>query len=98
MSQFPHDQFAKNLLESLLSPFWLVQIAFTMSSEIREIDVYFTPDSLPTNLGLLSQCAATTETLQAQIAGLPVERLEDLAEVLLDFNTVEELSGWLDRD
>ena len=38
MSQFPHDQFAKNLLESLLSPFGLVQIAFTMSSEIREID------------------------------------------------------------
>lgn len=64
MSQFPHDQFAKNLLESLLSPFGLVQIAFTMSSEIREIDVYFTPDSLPTNLGLLSQCAATSAVFE----------------------------------
>ena len=28
-----------------------------------------------------------------QIAGLPVERLEDLAEELLDFNTIEELFG-----
>lgn len=64
MSQFPHDQFAKNLLESLLSPFGLVQTAFTMSSEIREIDVYFTPDSLPTNLGLLSQCAATSAVFE----------------------------------
>ena len=31
-----------------------------------------------------------------QIAGLPVERLEDLAEELLDFNTIEELFDWLD--
>lgn len=64
MSQFPHDQFAKNLLESLLSPFGQVQIAFTMSSEIREIDVYFTPNALPTNLGLLSQCAATSAVFE----------------------------------
>jgi hypothetical protein len=64
MSQFPHDQFAKNLLESLLSPFGLVQTAFTMSSEIREIDVYFTPDTLPLNLGLLSQCAATSAVFE----------------------------------
>ena len=47
---------------------------------------------------LQKRFGSLTETLQAQIAGLPVERLEDLAEVLLDFNTVEELSGWLDRD
>lgn len=46
---------------------------------------------------LQKRFGSLTETL-AQIAGLPVERLEDLAEVLLDFNTVEELSGWLDRD
>ncbi len=34
-----------------------------------------------------------SEQVQGQIAGLPVERLEDLAEELLDFNTIEELFG-----
>jgi hypothetical protein len=52
MSQFPHDEFAKGLLESLLAPFGKVEAAYTLSSETREIDVYFQPDSIPTNLGL----------------------------------------------
>jgi hypothetical protein len=56
MSQFPHDEFAKGLLESLLAPFGKVAAAYTLTSETREIDVYFQPDSIPTNLGLLSQC------------------------------------------
>jgi predicted transposase YdaD len=36
--------------------------------------------------------------MQGQIAGLSVERLERLVEGLLDFNNVEELVDWLDRD
>ncbi len=59
MSQFPHDQFAKNLLESLLTNFGRVQTALTINSEVREIDVYFTPNSnnLPhRELGLLAKC------------------------------------------
>jgi hypothetical protein len=52
MSQFPHDDFAKNLLESLLSPFGDVDKSYTISSETREVDVYFRPRSVPTNLGL----------------------------------------------
>jgi hypothetical protein len=58
MSQFPHDEFAKGLLESLLAPFGKVEAAYTLSSETREIDVYFQPDTIPTNLGLLSRFAA----------------------------------------
>jgi hypothetical protein len=56
MSQFPHDEFAKDLLETLLTPFGKVETDKTMGSEVREIDVYFTPSvrgvDLP-SLGLL---------------------------------------------
>jgi hypothetical protein len=65
MSQFPHDEFAKGLLESLLAPFGKVEAAYTLSSETREIDVYFQPDVVPTNLGLLSKFAATTAAFEA---------------------------------
>jgi hypothetical protein len=62
MSQFPHDQFAKDLLESLLSPFGKVETDRKISGEVREIDVCFFPYSaaehLP-SLGLLSKLAST---------------------------------------
>jgi hypothetical protein len=60
MTQFPHDQFAKNLLESLLAPCGQVTTALTIDSEVREIDVYFVPTNDRTRisaLGLLAQCA-----------------------------------------
>jgi len=60
MSQFPHDQFAKNLLESLLSPLGDVKKSQTISSEARFADVYFVPNyqvSGTSDLGLLGQCA-----------------------------------------
>jgi hypothetical protein len=67
MTQFPHDQFAKDLLESLLSPFGEVQTAKTIDSQVREIDVYFHPNPttppLP-NLGLLHKLAATSATFE----------------------------------
>jgi hypothetical protein len=61
MSQFPHDQFAKDLLESLLSPFGKVGSNRKISSEVREIDLCFFPHPEPinfTSLGLLSKLAA----------------------------------------
>ena len=62
MSQFPHDQFAKDLLESLLSPFGKVETDRKISGEVREIDVCFFPHSEVANLpslGLLSKLAST---------------------------------------
>jgi Domain of unknown function (DUF4351) len=59
MTQFPHDQFAKNLLESLLAPGGQVTTALTIDSEVREIDVYFNPTNDPiriSDLGLLARC------------------------------------------
>jgi Domain of unknown function (DUF4351) len=61
MTQFPHDQFAKNLLEALLAAGGQVTTALTIDSEVREIDVYFLPTKDPrtiSDLGLLAQCAA----------------------------------------
>jgi hypothetical protein len=62
MTRFPHDEFAKGFLESLLSPFGEVQTSFKISSEVREVDVYFQADlsiqPIP-ELGLLGKLAKT---------------------------------------
>jgi len=62
MTRFPHDEFAKGCFESLLSPLGIVQTSLKIGSEVREIDVYFQPNSqlqpIP-DLGLLGQLAIT---------------------------------------
>jgi hypothetical protein len=67
MTRFPHDEFAKGFLESLLSPFGEVQTSFKISSEVRKADVYFQPDASiqPTpELGLLGKIAQTDFVLE----------------------------------
>jgi hypothetical protein len=67
MTRFPHDEFAKGFLESLLSPLGQVQTSLKISSEVREIDVYFIPDgktSPPEELGLLGQFATTSSVFE----------------------------------
>ncbi|AFY93851.1 DUF4351 domain-containing protein [Chamaesiphon minutus] len=67
MTRFPHDEFAKGFLESLLSPFGQVQTSFKISSEVREVDIYFQSNdstrSIP-ELGLLGQIAQTDFVLE----------------------------------
>lgn len=46
MTQFPHDEFAKNFLDSLLSPLGTVEVSQQISSEVRYADVYFTPQAI----------------------------------------------------
>jgi Domain of unknown function (DUF4351) len=61
MTQFPHDEFAKNFLDSLLSPLGTVAVSQQISSEVRYADVYFTPEPNATTtdeLGLLAKLAA----------------------------------------
>jgi len=36
--------------------------------------------------------------LEAQIGSLPIDRLEDLGEALLDFTQMSDLIGWLDEN
>lgn len=64
MTRFIHDQFAKDYLEELLSPYGDVQAPRRVAGEVRQIDVWFAP-ALPltsdlATLGLLGRFAAST--------------------------------------
>ncbi|MEG4456541.1 flagellar assembly protein H [Microcoleus sp. N9_A1] len=64
MTRLIHDRFAKEYLEEMLSPLGTVNIGRDVTSEVREIDVYFTheatvPEHIK-NLGLLGQLATAT--------------------------------------
>lgn len=63
MTRFIHDQFAKDYLEQLLTPYGEVQAARRVAGEVREIDVYFIPKPQPSNisetLGLLGKLVTT---------------------------------------
>ena len=82
MTQFPHDQFAKNLLESLLAPGG--QIATALKIVIMR--------QLKRRVGDLSI------QIQDRIKSLPVEKLENLGDALLDFAGMEDLTAWLDTN
>ena len=59
MTRQPHDQFSKQYLKGLLSPFGKVEISREVTGEVRQVDIYFSPVSkLPIssrNLGVLGQ-------------------------------------------
>ncbi|MCL1469250.1 hypothetical protein, partial [Argonema antarcticum] len=63
MTRFIHDQFAKDYLEKLLTPYGEVQAPRRVAGEVREIDVWFSPISQtnfpPEVLGLLGRLATT---------------------------------------
>jgi Domain of unknown function (DUF4351) len=94
MTQFPHDQFAKDLLETLLSPFGEVQTAKTIDSQVREIDVYFSPNpkSPPlASLGLLHKLAATPATFE------PFRKAITISEIRSCIAKLFDLQGELSR-
>jgi hypothetical protein len=49
MTRFIHDQFAKDYLEELLSSLGEVKSARVVRGEVREIDVWFSPNILDNN-------------------------------------------------
>ncbi|MEG4420013.1 flagellar assembly protein H [Microcoleus sp. LAD1_D5] len=69
MTRFIHDRFAKEYLEELLSPAGIVDIGRDVTSEVREIDVYFTPNAaVPEyieSLGLLGRLANSAALFEA---------------------------------
>jgi len=68
MTKFPHDQFAKEYLQELLSPLGQVETSKDVTAEVREIDVWFQPTSFDAeyvqSLGLLGQMAATVAVIE----------------------------------
>ncbi len=67
MTRFPHDKFAKDYLEQLLSPLGEVKAPREVRGEARQIDVWFAPKPQPAAnpqlLGLLGRFAATLRFL-----------------------------------
>lgn len=79
MTRFIHDQFAKDYLEQLLTPYGEVQAARRVAGEVRQIDVYFIPKpqprDIPRTLGLLGQIVTTPSLLEPFRNGLSYRNL-----------------------
>jgi hypothetical protein len=68
VTQFPHDRFAKEFLEELLSPLGTVETGKDVPAEVREIDVFFQPTAVNSEyvqtLGLLGKMAGTVALIE----------------------------------
>ncbi|WP_242055112.1 MULTISPECIES: hypothetical protein [Nostocales] len=68
MTRQPHDQFAKQYLEELLSPYGKVEVSREVIDEVRQVDILFSPAPSPNadlqSLGLLGRIATTASLLE----------------------------------
>ena len=71
MTRFIWDKFSKDFLETLLSPYGTVVVSKEVTSEIKEIDVYFSPNisEIPSQLGLLGKLCQNPCLLDAYYKG-----------------------------
>jgi hypothetical protein len=89
MTRFPHDQFAKDFLEFLLSPLGEVQTSLKVSGEVREMDVYFTPnpnEKITSDLGLLAQCAETATVFEPFRSSVKLPQIRGCMSKLFDLH------------
>ncbi|AFZ08081.1 hypothetical protein Osc7112_3734 [Oscillatoria nigro-viridis PCC 7112] len=95
MTRFIHDLFAKEFLEELLSPIGTVNIGRDVTSEVREIDVYFTPsNAIPEyseTLGLLGKMASTTAIFE------PFRNPANVSEICSCLGKLLDVRGELER-
>ncbi|MEG5058696.1 flagellar assembly protein H [Microcoleus sp. A2-C5] len=95
MTRFIHDLFAKEYLEEFLSPIGTVDIGKDVSSEVREIDVYFTPGTaIPEyseTLGLLGKMASTTAIFE------PFRNPANVSEICSCLGKLFDVRGELER-
>lgn len=78
MTRFIHDQFAKDYLEQLLTPYGEVQAARRVAGEVRQIDVYFIHkpqlSNIPQTLGLLGQLSLPLVYLNPFVTQLQLQK------------------------
>lgn len=95
MTRFIHDRFAKEYLEELLSPAGIVDIGRDVTSEVREIDVYFTPNAaVPEyieSLGLLGRLANSAAIFE------PFRNPVSVSEVISCLSKLWDVRGKLER-
>src|SRR4028119_390555 len=95
MTRFIHDRFAKEYLEELLSPIGTVNVGRDVTSEVREIDVYFTPTNAileySETLGLLGKMANTTAIFE------PFRNPANVSEICSCLGKLLDVRGELER-
>ncbi|MEP6518011.1 flagellar assembly protein H [Microcoleus vaginatus] len=95
MTRFIHDLFAKEYLEELLPPMGTVNIGRDVTSEVREIDVYFTPSTAISEysetLGLLGKMASTTAIFE------PFRNPANVSEICSCLGKLLNVRGELER-
>jgi hypothetical protein len=93
MTRIIYDEFAKNYLSELLSPIGTVTPSRDVNSEVREIDVYFSPGTATPDyidrLGILGKMATTTALFEAFRNPATVSEVRSCASKL--FNVISEV-------
>ncbi|MGL5059867.1 MAG: flagellar assembly protein H [Microcoleus sp.] len=88
MTKFPHDQFAKEYLQELLSPLGKVDTGKNLTAEVREIDVLFQPTSANPEyvqtLGLLGKMVGTVALIEPFRNAVSPEEIFSCVSKLLD--------------
>lgn len=79
MTRFIYDQFCKDYLESLLTPYGNVTVGKSVAGEIREIDLWFVPSvsPLPSSLGLLGLLAENPSLFEPYHNPVTTEEIND---------------------
>jgi hypothetical protein len=88
MSQFPHDEFAKDLLRLLLEAYGRIEVERVIGSEARAIDFCFFPtrSDIPTeHLGILGKLAAVAAGFEPYRNPASAENVRDCLGKLYDF-------------
>jgi len=95
MTRFIHDRFAKEYLAEMLSPIGTVNIGRDVTSEVREIDVYFTPTTVTPEyvetLGVLGKMATGTAIFE------PFRNPVRVSEVCSCLSKLLDVRGELER-
>jgi hypothetical protein len=95
MTRFIHDRFAKDYLAEMLSPIGTVNIGRDVTSEVREIDVYFTPTTVipeyVETLGILGKMATSTAIFE------PFRNPVSVSEVNSCLSKLWDVRGELER-
>ncbi len=96
MTRFIHDQFAKDYLEELLTPYGTIQSPRRVAGEVRQVDLWFSPKSEftlpPDPLGILARAIATPAIFEPFRNPVTADEISDCLLKLL------EIRGELQRE
>ena len=94
------DKFSKDFLETLLSPYGTVVVSKEVTSEIQEIDVYFSPntEAIPPQLGLLGKLCQNPCLLEPYRNGITLDGINDcLSKRFASLWKISRIAKRLDR-